>query len=101
MQAEALDAQLSRHGQQIDLVIQLDVDSEALMARIAKRFAEQGRADDNPDAYKVRLQAYLGQTAPLVAHYKQQGKLTVVDGMADVETVARSIDAALAAPRCR
>lgn len=95
-QAEALDAQLARHGQQIDLVIQLEVDSEALMARIAKRFAEQARADDNPDAYKVRLQAYLAQTAPLIVHYKQQGKLAAVDGMADVETVAAGITKAIA-----
>ncbi|MGE0741404.1 MAG: adenylate kinase [Hyphomonadaceae bacterium] len=94
-QAEALDAMLARHGQQIDRVIRLEVDSEQLMARIAKRFAEEGRADDNPEAYKVRLDAYFAQTAPLVPYYEQSGKLSGVDGMADVDTVSRAIAKAL------
>jgi adenylate kinase len=47
----------------------------------------------------VRLDAYLNQTAPLAAYYEEQGKLVGVDGMADIETVARSIDAALGAQR--
>lgn len=94
-QAEALDALLARHGQQIDRVVKLEVDSERLMARVAKRFAEEGRADDNPESYKVRLDAYLSQTAPLVPYYEGQGKLTGVDGMADVQAVAREIAAAL------
>lgn len=94
-QAEALDAMLAKHGQKIDRVIRLEVDSQQLMARIAKRFAEEGRADDNPDAYKVRLDAYFAQTAPLVPYYEKQGKLTGVDGMADVETVASAIASAL------
>ncbi|MBY0565219.1 MAG: adenylate kinase [Hyphomonadaceae bacterium] len=94
-QAEALDAMLGRHGQQIDCVIRLEVDSQKLMDRVAKRFAEEGRADDNPDAYKVRLDAYIAQTAPLLPYYERQGKLVGVDGMSDVETVARAIAAAL------
>ncbi|MBI1249862.1 MAG: adenylate kinase [Alphaproteobacteria bacterium] len=94
-QAEALDALMARHGQKIDLVVRLEVDSQSLMDRIAKRYAEQGRADDNPDAYKVRLDAYTAQTAPLVPYYEKQGKLVGVDGMADVQTVAQAIDRAL------
>jgi adenylate kinase len=43
----------------------------------------------------VRLNANLSQTAPLVPYYEAQGKLEGVDGMADVETVARSIAAVL------
>ena len=95
-QAKALDDMLARHGQQIDRVIRLEVDSDKLMQRVAKRYAEEGRADDNPEAYKVRLEAYLAQTAPLVPYYEQQGKLRGVDGMADVESVSRAISAALA-----
>ena len=90
-QAEALDAMLARHGKQIDRVVKLEVDSQKLMDRIAKRFAEEGRADDNPDAYKVRLDAYIAQTAPLVPYYEGQGKMHSVDGMADVEAVAQGI----------
>ena len=47
-QAEALDTMLESHRHRIDLVIQLKVDDEALKARIAGRFAESGRPDDNP-----------------------------------------------------
>ncbi|MGE3304073.1 MAG: adenylate kinase [Hyphomonadaceae bacterium] len=96
-QAEALDALLARHGQGIDKVVSLEVDQAALLARIAKRFAEQGRADDNPESFKVRLKAYFDQTAPLVAYYRDQGKLTGVDGMADIEAVSAQIAKALGA----
>ncbi len=94
-QAQALDALLQRHGKSIDKVIRLEVDSEKLIGRVAKRFAEEGRADDNPESYKVRLDAYLSQTAPLVDYYKKQGKLAGVDGMAGIESVAQSIASAL------
>jgi adenylate kinase len=94
-QAEALDAALAKRGVQIDRVVRLDVDSAALIARIAKRFADEGRADDNPETYKKRLAAYEAQTAPLVPYYERQGKLANVDGMADVEAVASAIAAAL------
>ena len=95
-QAEALDRLLAGRGAKIDLVIRLKVDPEALLGRIAARFAAEGRADDNPEAYKVRLDAYMTQTAPLLPYYEVQGKLVEVDGMADIEAVAASIDAALA-----
>jgi adenylate kinase len=90
-QAEALDTMLARHGKQIDRVIRLEVDAQKLIDRVAKRFAEEGRKDDNPESFKIRLQAYTDQTAPLVPYYERQGKLTGVDGMADVESVARAI----------
>jgi adenylate kinase len=67
------------------------VDSQKLIDRVAKRFAEEGRKDDNPESFKVRLKAYIDQTAPLIPYYQRQGKLVGVDGMADVESVARAI----------
>lgn len=94
-QAEALDALLARHGKKIDLVIRLEADPERLVERIAKRFAEEGRADDNPESFKVRLNAYLTQTAPLVAFYQEQGKVRGVDGMVDIESVASAISGVL------
>ena len=94
-QAEALDAMLAKHGTQIDRVVRLEVDPQKLMNRVAKRFADEGRADDNPESFKVRLDAYLAQTAPLVPYYENQGKVRGVDGMADIESVAKSIAGAL------
>ena len=95
-QAEALDIMLKGRGRQIDQVIRLKVDDEALKARIAGRFAESGRPDDNPDSFKVRLDAYNTQTAPLLPYYVGQGKLVEVDGMGAIEDVAAGIDKALA-----
>lgn len=98
-QAEALDAMLKRRGSQIDLVLRLKVDDEALKQRIAGRFAESGRPDDNPESFAVRLGAYNAQTAPLLPYYQGQGKLVEVDGMGAIEDVAAAIDAALDAGR--
>jgi adenylate kinase len=94
-QAEALDAMLAKRGQGIDRVVRLKVDDEALLSRIAKRFEAEGRADDNPETFKTRLVAYNTQTAPLLPFYRAQGKLMEVDGMASIDAVAKSIDAAL------
>ncbi len=94
-QAEALDTLLASHGQKVDLVIRLEVNEPALIGRVAKRFEEQGRVDDDPEAFKVRLKAYSDQTAPLVGYYRQQGKLVGVDGMADIEAVAAAIAQAI------
>ena len=55
------------------------------MQRIAGRFAESGRPDDNPESFKVRLAAYNAQTAPLLPYYQGQGKLVEVDGMGSIE----------------
>jgi adenylate kinase len=94
-QAQALDIMLERRGSKIDKVIRLRVDDEALLKRIAGRFAETGRPDDNPDTFKVRLAAYNAQTAPLLPYYENQGKLTEVDGMGTIDDVAAAIDRAL------
>ncbi len=94
-QAQALDAMLKARGARIDRVVRLKVDDGVLLERITKRFAEAGRADDNPETFKVRLAAYNGQTAPLLPYYEGQGKLIEVDGMGDIASVAAEIDAAL------
>ena len=96
-QAEALDAMLEGRGSRIDMVLRLRVDDDALLARVATRFEQEGRADDNPESFKVRLAAYNAQTAPLLPHYLAQGKLVEVDGMATIDEVAAGIDTALAA----
>ena len=94
-QAEALDRMLASRGRKIDLVIRLKVDDEALKQRIAGRFAETGRPDDNPESFVVRLDAYNSQTAPLLPYYQGQGKLAEVDGMGAIGAVAEGIDHAM------
>jgi adenylate kinase len=98
-QAQALDAMLEQRDARIDLVVRLKVDDQALMDRVAGRFAESGRPDDNPDSFKVRLQAYNNQTAPLIPYYQTHNKLVEVDGMGSIDAVAEGIDEALDKPR--
>ena len=94
-QAEALDAALSARDTQIDAVIRLVTEDDKLVARVEKRAAEEGRADDTAESYKVRLANYNEQTAPLLPYYEARGKLHEVDGMAAVEDVTDQIAAVL------
>ena len=98
-QAQAFDLMLEQRGSRIDLVVRLKVDDQALMERVAGRFAESGRPDDNPESFKVRLGAYNDQTAPLIPYYQTHNKLVEVDGMGAIEAVAEGIDKALDGPR--
>jgi adenylate kinase len=101
-QAEALDRMLANKGLRLDAVVELKVDPDILVRRIANRVeqaklrGEPLRPDDNPDVLKQRLAAYEAQTAPLIAHYKSKGALRSVDGMASIGDVAAAVGRALA-----
>ncbi|MEM8813596.1 MAG: adenylate kinase [Pseudomonadota bacterium] len=97
-QAEALGTLLHSKGMMLDVVIELAVDDEALLARIEKRAAETAggaRADDNAEALKKRLAVYHEQTAPLIAYYREQGLLKTLDGMQDIDDVTAAINGVL------
>lgn len=103
-QAEALDLMLESRGMTLDAILELSVDHEAIKARIAKRAVETEaaggtvRPDDKPEVVAKRLDTYREQTAPVSDYYAQSGRLKAIDGMAPIEAVAQSIDAALSAP---
>lgn len=93
-QARALDEMLLSGNQQIDSVIELKVDDEALIGRMEQRIRENpgaARADDNPETLRKRLEIYHRQTAPLLDYYQQQKKLHTVDGMAPIGNVTAAI----------
>lgn len=100
-QAEALQELLVRRGMSLDAVLELAVDEGALVDRMRKRVDETRaaggavRADDNPESFKTRLEAYRAQTAPVSAHYAKRSELTKIDGMALIEDVTAEIDRAL------
>jgi adenylate kinase len=94
-QAAALDALLQRIGQPIDAAIQLEVDNELLIERLAGRARAEGRADDTPEAVRKRLQVYDEQTAPVIGYYRDAGRLGVVDGVGTLDEVSNRILAAL------
>jgi len=96
-QAEMIDRALDRLGLKLDLVIELRVDEEELVARLQNRIAEakangeEVRADDNEETFRKRQAVYREQTAPLIPYYETQGKLRRIDGMRPVSEVAAEI----------
>jgi adenylate kinase len=98
-QANALGELLQRIGKPIDCAVQLDVDSDLLVERIAGRAKAEGRADDNPESVRKRLSVYTDQTAPVVEYYRQHGMLTVVDGVGSLDDVFNRILEAIAPVR--
>lgn len=91
-QAQELDLMLAKHDQKIDLVLELEVDHDALITRVEKRSKEEGRSDDNIDALKVRLDQYRNYSAIVLPYYQIQGPVHKIDGMADIENVTKSIE---------
>jgi adenylate kinase len=100
-QAKALTRLLQDKAMELDAVIELKVDEDALVARMERRVAEtlsaggQVREDDNPEAFRSRLVTYREQTAPVSDYYRGTGGLVVVDGMAGIDAVSDAIDASL------
>jgi adenylate kinase len=120
-QAEALDTLLEERGQQIDAVISLEVDDDAMVARVSGRYtcascgegyhdsfkqpATDGvcdkcggsemkrRADDNADTVRTRLKAYHADTAPLIDYYAARGTLTAVPAMGEIGEIAQRLTA--------
>jgi adenylate kinase len=118
-QAEALDAMLAEKHLKLAAVIELRVDEEALVRRIAGRYscAKCGagyhdefqkpavagvcdkcgstefirREDDKPEAVRNRLKVYRDQTAPILPYYRAKGLLQSVDGMAPIDEVSDKI----------
>lgn len=123
-QAEALRANLAELGKELDAVIALEVDVEALVERLTGRRtckacgrgyhvrfdppATEGvcdacggelfqRDDDQEATIRKRLQVYEEQTAPLAGYYRGHGLLTTIDGMQEMGSVQQQIVAALQA----
>ncbi len=122
-QADALGRLLDEVGQSLDHVIEMQVDDDALVARITARstcgscgevynditkpIPADGkcsncggeiftrRADDNEESLRTRLMAYYKQTSPLIGYYYAKGKLRSVDGLGDIDAVAGEIRAEL------
>lgn len=96
-QVNELDMMLQSDGVHVDRVLELTVDTDAVVARLLKRAQEQGRSDDSADVIRRRLEVYFDQTAPLTAVYRDRGLLVEVDGMGDVPDVTARILSALGA----
>jgi len=122
-QAQALDTMLSERKLNLDKVISISVDEDALVERIIGRYScancgagyhdtfqqpkSEGicdqcggknfsrRKDDNRETVLSRLNTYHQQTAPIIPHYEADGRLVRVDGMAEISAVGDAIMALL------
>jgi adenylate kinase len=94
-QAKALDELLRRLDQPVEQALQIDVDTEEVIQRIAGRAAAEGRSDDSEDVVRNRMRVYAEQTAPVVDHYGEQGVLTRILGQGSVDEVFQRIMAIL------
>jgi adenylate kinase len=95
-QAAALDQLLAELQQPFDYAVQLTVDNEQIIERLAGRAKAEGRADDSPESVRHRLDVYDRQTAPVINFYRQHGQLTVVDGVGTLDAVFTRIVEAIA-----
>lgn len=64
-QAEILKEMLEGFGVELNGVINYEVAEDVVVERMLAR----GRADDNEDTIRNRLQVYRDETAPLIRHY--------------------------------
>ena len=94
-QAEALNAMLAERGQSVSTVIGLEVEDAELIKRIILRGQTSGRADDNEETAKKRLDTYYSQTLPLKDFYIQEGKYAKIQGMGTIDEIFASIKAAI------
>lgn len=90
-QAQALKVMLKERGQDISVMIDLDVPEDELMARLIKRGKDSGRADDNEETIKKRLVVYNTQTAPLKEFYKGEGKYQHINGLGSVDAIFEEV----------
>ena len=94
-QVEALDGELVRSRRKLQAVIALVADPSQLVERLLKRAEIEGRADDNADSIRHRIDVYHAETAPLLEVYRDRGLLVEVDAMGAVEDVRTRITNAL------
>ncbi len=90
-QAEALKEMLKKRGQDVSLMLDLDVPEQELMERLIKRGKDSGRADDNEETIKERLVVYHTLTAPLKEYYKGEGKYRHIEGLGTMEDIFNRI----------
>ncbi len=94
-QAEALKELLRKRGTDLHAVVGLEVPEEELVERMLNRGKETGRADDNLETIKKRLDVYHNQTSPLRDFYLNEGKYLKINGSGIVDDIFNEIASGL------
>jgi len=87
VQAEALEEILNKHNKKISVLIEINIDDEALIERVLTRGKTSGRADDNIETMKKRLNIYKTQSTPACEFYKKLNKYAAIDGLGTIDEV--------------
>ena len=119
-QADALSELLNKKKRNLDFVVEMQVDDEALVQRITGRFnckkcgevyhketkplkkenccnsceasnCFEQRSDDNENSFRTRLTNYYKDTSPLIGYYYAKGLLVSVDGLLDIKAIQKNI----------
>ena len=88
-QAEILDGFLTEAGVALDGVVNFQVSEDVVVDRMLAR----GRADDNEETIRTRLQVYRSETAPLIEHYAD--RIITIPAEGTVEEINAATMAAL------
>jgi len=86
---------LPKLGCQLERCVALTVDEDELVKRLLRRAELEGRSDDNETSIRTRMREYREKTEPLIASYRGRGVLREVNGLGEIEEVARRIAQAL------
>ena len=90
-QAEALKKMLAERGQDVSVMLDLEVPEDELMVRLIKRGKDSGRADDNEETIKKRLHVYHSQTSTLIDWYKNEKKYQHINGLGTMDGIFADI----------
>jgi adenylate kinase len=96
-QVRYLEELLSSRGHQLDAVVRLVADTEAVVERLRLRAVQLGRTDDTEEAIRHRQDVYRRETEPLLAVFREKGLLVEVDGLGAIDEVSGRIIDELAA----
>ena len=113
VQAKTLDEFLAKLGKKIEKVIALNVPDSDIIERITGRRTSKltgkiyhikfnppvdekeedlvQRADDTEEVVVKRLETYHSQTAPVLDYYKEQNKVTEIDGTRSLDEITKDI----------
>ncbi|MCU4176323.1 adenylate kinase [Carboxylicivirga sp. N1Y90] len=86
-QAAALTEIMKEHGTKVSVMLNLEVEREELLNRLAKRGETSGRSDDNSGTIQKRLEVYDERTLPVIDFYKKKRLYKAVQGVGDIEEI--------------
>ncbi|MBU0983906.1 MAG: adenylate kinase [candidate division Zixibacteria bacterium] len=90
-QAESLDIMFEKYKIKLDKAVLLHVGDAEVTKRLLGRAEIEGRADDNAEVIKNRIEIYKKQTAPIEQFYRGQSILTEVKGEDTPENVFEAL----------